>query len=165
MSFIDDVWLRRAHQALAAVFDVDDRTRNDMIQFLFDEGFWDAEKLSHEGALSRWRANLNPTKGEFWKLSEVWAISVRFRRPQLLKAWADSMGYELRERPSEERRQELLQRTVDLLEGLDAARVELQSDLARLFAPAPREHLPSAPGTRPSFCQREPTAVERIGAL
>lgn len=164
MSYIDDVWLRRAHQALAAVFDVDDRTRNDMIQFLFDEGFWDPEKLSHEGALARWRANLNPTKGEFWKLSEVWALSMRFRRPQLLQAWADSMGYELREVPSEARRQELLQRAVDLLEGLDAARAELQSDLQRLTAAAPREHLPSAPGSRPQFSLGSKTAVERIGA-
>lgn len=165
MTFIDDVWLRRAHQALTAVFDVDDRTRNDMIQFLFDEGFWDPEKLSHASALSRWRANLNPAKEEFWKVSEVWAISVRFRRPQLLLAWADSMGYEVRELPSDERRQELLQRAVELLEGLEAAHAELQSDLARLSAPATKEHLPSLPGSRPSFSKRPQTAVERIGAL
>ena len=165
MSYIDDVWLRRAHQCLAAVFDVDDRTRNDMIQFLFDEGFWDPKKLSHEAALARWRANLNPTKGEFWKLSEVWALSMRFRRPQLLQAWADSMGYALTEIPTEARRQELLQRTVDLLERLDAQREELVSDLQRLAAPAPKEHLAAPPGTRPAFCiGSELTAVERIGA-
>jgi len=164
MTYIDDVWLRRAHQTLAALFDVDDRTRNEMIQFLFDEGFWDPAKLSHENAITRWRANLNPTKGEFWKISEVWALSMRFRRPQLLQAFAGSMGYELREIPTEERRQALLQRAVDLLEGLDAARAELQADMQRLAAPPPKEHLVTPPGTRPQFSIAPPTAVERIGA-
>jgi hypothetical protein len=165
MTFIDETWLRRAHKALTAVFDVDDRTRNDMIQFLFDEGFWDPEKLTHEAALTRWRANCNPGKGEFWKIGEVWTLSVRFNRPQLMQAWAESMGYEVRAIPTAERQQVLLERMCNAMEQAEAARAETLAELQRLHAPPPREHLPSTPGTRPQFSMREPTAVERIGPL
>lgn len=164
MTFIDEKWLRRAHQALAEMFAVNDKTRDEMIQFLFDEGFWDPEKLSWEGALAKWRANLNPSKGEFWKISEVWALGLRFRRHHLLRAMADSLGYEIREVPTEVRKQELMERAVELLEEMEAARAELLAELARLTATPVREHLATPPGVRPSFSQRDPTPVELIGA-
>lgn len=45
--FLDDT---RAYEALQETFRVDTRTRRDMIQFLFDEGFWDPDKLTWEAA-------------------------------------------------------------------------------------------------------------------
>ncbi len=164
MSFIDETWLRRAHQAVKAVFDVDEHTRNDMIQFLFDEGFWDRDKLDWTAAITKFRGNCNPSKSEFWKISEVWAISLRFRRPHLMLAMAESMGHATYEIPTEARRQALMTRMVELHERFDEQRAELQADMQRLaVAPVP-ERLPSVPGQRPIFSMKEETAVERMGA-
>lgn len=45
MPWIDETWLQDALAALKATCDVDAHTRNAMIQFLLDNGFWDQEKL------------------------------------------------------------------------------------------------------------------------
>lgn len=80
----------RCAKCLAA----DGHQRKVMIQFLFDEGFWDAEKLTWDAAIARWNDNLNPGKSAFWKNSELWALMSRFGRHHLFLAMADDLGYE-----------------------------------------------------------------------
>lgn len=169
MPFIDETWLRKAHRALKETLDVDGATKRQMIQFLFDEGFWDAATLSWESAVARFNDNNNPTKQSFWKVGEVWALMVRFRRPDLLAGMAESMQFELRPIPTEERRLELLQANLDRLDRLSMDLAETRAELERLAAPAPDRPIPALPGARPAFSlpampSDEPrTAVERIG--
>lgn len=129
MSYIDDTWARQAFQALRQTLDVDDHTRKEMIQFLMDEGFWDAS-LAWPTAVARWNSCLNPTKSEFFKLGELWALMRRFRRHDLFLAMANDLGFEVRERPTEERRQQLLEQLVrvegDLLYEIQTARAQLE---------------------------------------
>jgi hypothetical protein len=171
MAFIDETWLRKAHRALKETLDVDQATKRDMIQFLFDEGFWDAGTLSWESAVARFNDNNNPTKQQFWKLGEVWALMLRFQRPDLVAAMAESMGFELRPIPTEERRQALLAANIDRLDRLSEALAETRAELERLASPAPARAIPALPGTRPAFSMQgeaggpQRSAVERIGPL
>lgn len=169
MSVIDETWLRRAFNAMQSMLDVDVRTRNAMIQFLIDEGFWSAEKLSNfDSAIAKWNACKNPQKSEFFKVSELWALALRFERHDLFAAIVEDLGYEpLRRRPTEERRQDLLQRIADVTERQQQEIAQLHAALARL-APAVPAAEPVIPGSRPSFslgsasCIPD-TAVGRIG--
>lgn len=168
MAYIDDTWLRKAHQALRQTFEVDASTRNEMIQFLFDEGFWDPEKLKWESAVSRFNDNSNPTKETFWKLGEIWALMLRFGRHQLLHAMAESLGYELRAVPTEERRIALLEQILALQMRYDETQADLRSELQRLQATPFEQRTAALPGQRPHFSLGErdaipTTAVERIG--
>lgn len=168
MAFIDDTWLRKAHQALRQTLDVDARVRNEMIQFLFDEGFWDPEKLKWESAVSRFNDNNNPTKETFWKLGELWALMMRFGRHQLLHAMAESLGYELRVLPTEARRIDLLERLIALQTNHDEAQQALVAELQRLQATPFEQAAAAIPGQRPHFSKpaigsMPPTAVGRIG--
>lgn len=168
MAFIDDTWLRKAHQALRQTFDVDARTRNEMIQFLFDEGFWDPDKLKWESAVSRFNDNGNPTKESYWKVGEVWALMMRFGRHQLFHAMGESLGYEMRVLPTEARRIELLERLVALQTSHDEHQQELLSELQRLQATPFEVRTPAIPGQRPHFSKAEhgtmpPTSVGRMG--
>lgn len=168
MSFIDECWLRKAHQALKATFEADSNTRRDMIQFLYDEGFWDPATLNWESAVSRFNDCNNPTKTQFWKIGEVWALMMRFERYELFQAMADSFGFEVRALPSEARRIALLERILHLQENFDASQQELRSDLERLCAVPLEPRLPSLPGRRPQFSRSdvaapEQTAVARVG--
>lgn len=163
MSYIDETWLRRAHHALKETLDVDQKTKQQMIQFLFDEGFWDVNSLTWDAAVARFNDNSNPTKAAFWKIGEVWALMLRFDRPQLLRAMAESTGYELRAIPTEERRQRLLQEANDRLVELQQQLAHTTAQIARL-AEAPYERpLHALPGTRPAFSLPEEDAVNRLG--
>ncbi len=84
MPWIDETWLQDALAALKATCDVDAHTRNAMIQFLLDNGFWDQEKLKDwTSAVAKFNSCLNPNKAEFFKIGELWALMRRFGRHQL----------------------------------------------------------------------------------
>lgn len=157
--FLDPIWMQRNLDALRETLDVDPAMRRDMIQFLFDEGLWDRETLSWSGAEARFAGCLNPSKQVFFKFSEILALMKRFRRYALLYAICEDLGFERpRQKPTEERRQELMQRLVDteqkLLDELTAGRAEL----ARLDE-APNVHLhPAIKEGRGSFSQQDPAA-------
>lgn len=151
MKFIDETWLRRAHQALKTTLDVDPKTKQQMIQFLFDQGFWDPTSLSWDAAQARFNDNGNPTKPSFWKIGEVWALMVRFERYELLAAMAESTGHELRAVPTEERRQRLLAQCNRQLEDLQVQLSQTASELARLNEMPVERPLTALPGTRPNF--------------
>lgn len=114
--WVDAAWTRRGLAALHAMLDVDDYTRKAMIQFLFDEGFWDAHKLTWDAAIAKWNDGKNPGKPGFFKIGELWALAARFERHQLFLAMAEDLGYEVRRTPTEERRQLLLERMAAAVE-------------------------------------------------
>lgn len=152
MPWIDAMWVQRGLDALHATLDVDTATKRDMIEFLFDEGFWDRERLSWEGAQARFNACLNPNKTEFFKLGEIWALSKRFRRCALVRAMADDLGFALRPVPTDERRHELLARLLDAQERLSLLLAETAGELKRLDAPEPPARV--APAVRTGEARR-----------
>lgn len=161
MPWLDDRWMSDAFRALKAAFDVDSRTRNLMIQFLREEGFWD-QAMSWDSAVAKWNSCLNPNKSEFFKIGEVWALCCRFDRHQLLEAMAASMGRELRTIPTEERRQVLLERIARATESCESEIAAARAALQRLEEPTPVAGAGLAPGAPPRFSVPA-TAVERIG--
>lgn len=129
-------WQQRGLNALRATLDVDSATKRDMIEFLFATGLWDREKLSWQAAVTRFNACLNPDKGDFFKLAEVWVLMKRFHRFDLLYAMAEDLGFApLQERPTEARRQQLLERLAEAHERHAVALEELSGELARLGMP------------------------------
>lgn len=111
MFHVDEVWMQRGLDALEDVFRVDDATKRDMIEYLFDAGFWNRDKLKWEAAVARFNDCLNPNKTQFFKVSEVWALMKAFGRDGLLHAMVEDLGYKpLHKLATEERRQELLER-------------------------------------------------------
>ena len=156
-AFLDDPWFERAFEALQEALRVEKRLQKEMIQFLFDEGFWDPDKLTWEAAATRFVGCLNRSKTDTnFKLSEIWALMKRFGRHHVFLAMADDLGYEVRLKPTEERRQDLLERAVTLLERLDDASTALRGDIERLVSgevhdPSPRAH----GGPRPSFSRAD----------
>ncbi|MDN5924171.1 MAG: hypothetical protein L0H70_04140 [Xanthomonadales bacterium] len=130
--WLDVGWTQRGLDALRDTLDVDAATKRDMIQFLFDEGFWDGERLTWPAAVARFNACNNPSKSEFWKLSELWALARRFERHALLHAMAEDMGFELRRVPTQERLQGLLERLVQTQTEVAAAIEASSAELARL---------------------------------
>lgn len=151
MAWIDESWLRSAFEALEATLKVDARLKRDMIQFLFDEGFWDTEKLSWPAAEARFNACLNPNKSDFFKIGELWALMKRFGRHELFLAMADDLGYEVRRKPTEERRMELLERIAIATERCEAASTTAAAELIRLER-TPDSKVARLPGGgRPSF--------------
>lgn len=140
---VDKLWMQRGLDALEEMFRVDDATKRDMIQFLFDEGFWDSSSLKWSAAVVRFNDCLNPGKDRFFKLAELWALAKAFHRHQLLHAMAEDLGYyPVRERPSEERRQELLARIAAAEERMLAGVLDAKRELGLLGeAPStPRMH-------------------------
>ncbi len=133
MAWTTQAWLREALASLKRTLDVDARTKNEMVQFLLDEGFWDKEKLSSwESAIAKFNSCLNPNKAEFFKVGELWALSKRFARHDLFLAMAADLGYEVRRIPTPERHQALLEE----LSGLQAQHLEaferISTQLAQL---------------------------------
>lgn len=153
MAWTTEAWLREALAALKRTLDVDARTKNQMVQFLLDEGFWDKEKISSwESAIAKFNSCLNPNKSEFFKVGELWALSKRFGRHDLFLAMAADLGYEVRRVPTAERQQQLLEDLVQLhaqhLEQVD----RINSQLAQLqAAPSTSPAPPLLPGQRPQF--------------
>lgn len=165
MSWITEAWLREALLALKRTLDVDPRTKNEMVQFLLDEGFWDKEKLSTwESAIAKFNSCLNPNKAEFFKIGELWALAKRFDRHELFLAQARDLGYEVRRIPTAERQQLLLEQLVELQASHTAAVEGIQAQLNQLqTAPAGPPAVPLPPGQRPHFSQPDGTLVDQVG--
>lgn len=109
--WLDGGWFKSGHAALRETLHVDADTRKAMIEFLYEAGLWDKERLSWPAAEARWNGCLNPAKPEYFKLAEVWALMREFGRHQLFLAMADDLGYERPMLiPTETRRMEILQR-------------------------------------------------------
>lgn len=157
----DENWQQTGLTALRETLDVDGHTRKAMIEFLFAEGFWDTSRLSWDAAVARWNDCLNPTKPAFFKLGELWALMRRFGRHHLLLALAEDLGYELRRKPTEERRQDLLARIETTLTRTEQELALAREALTTLDAPAtatlsvsgptPRFDLPDDDGTVGGF--------------
>lgn len=128
----DPAWSQRALEALREMFAIDNHQRKVWIEFLFDEGFWDRDRLSWDAAIARWNDNLNPGKPAFWKPSELWALASRFGRHHLFLAQAEDLGYEVRRRPTEERRQQLLEHLAEQMDATERALSDARAQLARL---------------------------------
>lgn len=156
--FLDEGWFEDAYRALTDTLRVDARGKRDMIQFLLDEGFWDAEKLSWPAAEARFNACLNRHKGDaHFKLGELCALMVRFDRHQFFLWQADMLGYEVRRKASLERVQELAERALDLQERQEAETAALRAELQRLLDNIPDEAPKPAPRAgwdRPKFSRR-----------
>jgi len=141
MPWLDPLWQQSCLDALKAMLDVDARTKRSMIEFLLEEGFWSRDKLDYDSAVARFNSCMNPRKPEFFKTSELWALAKRFDRPELILAMVEDLGYERpRRRPTEERRQLLLERIADGVARLDTTLAAARAELARIdaAAPAPR---------------------------
>ncbi len=157
MSWLDESWGEFALDALRETLKVDARLRRDMIQFLYDEGFWDPEKLSWAAAEARFNACLNPNKEVYFKLGEVWALMKRFGRHQLFLAMAEDLGfYPPQLKPTEARRLELMERLTAALESSEREVAAARAGLARLDdnLPGYTPTQPSAHKPRPSFSRR-----------
>jgi hypothetical protein len=150
--WIDAAWSQRGLAALHAMLDVDDHTRKAMIQFLFDEGFWDQHKLTWDAACARWNDCKNPSKPAFFKVGELWALAWRFERHQLFLSMADNLSYEVRRRPTPERQQQLLERMAGAVERCEQQLATARTELARLnLAAAPRALAPVREQGQPRF--------------
>lgn len=109
--WITPAWVQGALDALRDAFDVDAHHKREMIEFLYAEGLWDRTKLTWDAAITKFNACLNPDKPDRFSLVEIWVLSKRFDRPQLVIAMLEDLGYEApRRRASEERRQAALER-------------------------------------------------------
>lgn len=142
--WIDAAWSARGLAALRAMLDVDDHTRRKMVQFLFDEGFWDPEKLTWDAAIARWNDCKNPGKSAFFKLGELWALALRFERHQLFLAMADNLGYEVRRIPTPERQQQLVTRLTAAMTQCEATLSSCRAELARINVSA-EHHAEASP--------------------
>lgn len=165
MAFIDDTWLRTAFTSLRATFDVDQKTKGQMVQFLLDEGFWQQDKLTWDAAIARFNGCLNPNKAEFFKMGEIWALMSRFGRHELFHAMAADLGYELRVMPTEERRQQLLERIANSTERLETEIGSARAALERLAVNPPPPLQVVQPGQKAHFSVAGEglSAVERVG--
>lgn len=164
MAFVDDTWLRVAFTSLRATFEVDNKTKAAMVQFLMDEGFWQADKLTWDAAMARFNSCLNPNKSEFFKMGEIWALMSRFGRHDLFHAMAEDLGYELRVKPTEERRQQLLERIASSTERMESEIAQARGALERLEINPPQPAQQIHPGQKPHFSVADGlNAVQRIG--
>lgn len=150
---LDPMWMQRGWDALRETLNVDDTTKAAMIRFLLDEGFWDKEHLSWEGAERRFNACLNPGRPEYFKIYELWALMKRFHRFQLLYAMAEDLSFRpLEPRPTEERRLELLERIAAAEERRNAEVSHARAELEKLdAAPDPVRVHPAFQESRGGF--------------
>lgn len=125
-------WQQGHLTALREALDVNPDLKRQMVQFLFDTGLWNAAELTWDNAIARFNANLNPGRGTAFKLVEILVLCKRFERHALFLAWADDLGFEVRHKPTEERRQQLLERLVDALERNAAISAQASRELAAL---------------------------------
>jgi len=170
----DAVWVQRGLDALKLTLDVDPVLKQQMIDFLLEEGFWDRRRLSDAAARTRFNACLNPGKPDFFKLSEIWALMKRFRRYELLYAMCADMGFEPPVQiPVRERRAELIRRQQQLRQERDAELAEVERLLQQLDVeegadaderPSLRIH-PAVREPGPAFNLDEPRDVDGPGAF
>ena len=152
MPYLDDSWFEAGYQALLESLNFDDAIRKEAIQFLFDEGFWDPEKLSWDAAVKRFRDCCNRNKSDaHWKLPEIWSLMKRFGRHDFALAMMDDLGYEVRQKPTEERRQTLIARALDALEANHTVCQALTAELERLNSGEVFQSSARAGRPRPAF--------------
>lgn len=132
--WLNPAWLQRALDAMRTMLlHVEPDLRREMIDFLLEVGFWDRSKIStFANAETRWLACLNPGSQSYFKVVELWALMKRFGRHQLFQAMGDDLGYELRLRPTEERRQLLLEQLRTDVQVAAMALVRATDELAKL---------------------------------
>lgn len=125
--WVSPEWSQRAMNVLQETLDVHPELKVEMVKFLIDNGFW-SDKLTAHSAMSRFNGNLNPDRpGEFFKLSEVWALMKRFGRHALFVAMAEDLGYEVRRKPTDERILDAVERLAhELQRSNDAAQLARQ---------------------------------------
>lgn len=129
----DPEWLQMGMDAMRATFAVEPALKQQMIDFLLDEGFWDHRTLSPRAAQTKFNACLNPSKPDFFKLSELWALMKRFRRYHLWLAMGADLGFEEpRQIPTEVRRIELLERLVMAQERAASELAHIHNELQRM---------------------------------
>jgi len=110
-------WVQRGLDALKATLDTSAELKSEMIEFLFEAGFWDSSKLSFPAATARFNACMNPERrSEFFKVGEIWALMKRFNRHQFFLAMADDLGYRVERIPTDELRLRAMERIADALE-------------------------------------------------
>jgi hypothetical protein len=131
-TWLDDRWMQDGLDAMRDTLDVHAHLRKQMIEFLYDAGLWDKESLSFDAAVARWNANLNPGKPGFFKIAEVVALSLAFRRFAFLHWWNEKAGLETREKPTLERQNEILGRLAEASEEYNAILARAEGDLRRL---------------------------------
>jgi hypothetical protein len=151
---IDAQWAQRGLDAIRSTLDVDGATKRQMIEFLFEEGFWERGKLSWDAAISRFNDCLNPGKPAFFKIGEVWALMLHFERHELFYAMARDLGFELRRIPTEERRQSLLERIAIATEANTAIIAAATAELGRLGVEPPPSQDSPGQNTRFSLVER-----------
>lgn len=143
--WLDDQWFTAAGDALREMMEISPQQKRDMIQFLLDEGFWDAERLTWEAAVTRFNACLNPNKRDAsFKVTELWALAKRFDRHHLFVAIVQDLGYEVRVKPTESRRQELLERIALAAEQCARVVEGAQAELVRIDQAPMTSRAPSA---------------------
>lgn len=147
-SFVDAAWMQRGLDALREAFDTNAALKSQMVQFLFDAGFWDANRLHWDAAITRFNQCMNPSRSDVnFKLAEVWALTKRFRRYALFFAMCDDLGFERpRQIPTEARHQQLLERTADAIEALAENLAYVRGEFERLGVPDPTTRI--HPGLR-----------------
>lgn len=143
--FLEQEFFDGAYEALRETLRVESAMKREMIQFLQDEGFWDAD-VKWTSAEARFNACVSRTKGEFFKVSELWALMKRFGRHHLFLAMAEDLGYEVRRRTDLERVQLLLEDVLEKLDERDASTASLRAMLQNVVV----EKIDGAPaGARP----------------
>lgn len=149
--WLDAAWMQRGLSALRNTLDSD--SKDQMITFLFETGFWDKESLTWEAAVARFNACLNPQKANVnFKVAELWALMKQFDRHEFFHAMADDLGYEIRRKSSNERVIESNERLAAAIEENTRALAEASSARKALITPAtpPRIH-PAFQGGTGSF--------------
>jgi hypothetical protein len=125
-------WSQRCLAAMADTLDVNADLKREMIQFLLDSGFWDASKLEWPAAVTKFNACLRPDNRENFSNLQLWGLMKRFERYAWFEAMADDLGFEIRRKPTEERRIELLNRLVVALEQANSISAAAQAELHAL---------------------------------
>lgn len=90
----DAEWFDRCHKALVADFGDNPDTKPDMVQFMFDAGFYDPKTLTPAAGLQRFNDCLNPNRAHRFKIVEVLALARRFRRVAFVSLIMREMGAE-----------------------------------------------------------------------
>lgn len=130
---VEDAFFSNAFEALQETISSDRHVRKEMIQFLLDEGFWPAD-MKWDSATARFNACLNPSKPEYFKISELWALMRRFDRHHLFLAMAEDLGYEVRRRTDLERVQLLYEEILARLDARDSEDRTLRAQAVALMA-------------------------------
>jgi hypothetical protein len=128
-------WIQRGFDVLRATLDHSQRDKVEAVEFLFACGMWDRTKQTHDAAISRYNSNLNPEKAMQFKLSEIWALMKHLRRFDLLHAMAEDCGFRLVAIPTEERKQELLERFTTAMEANNAIAQQALAELQGIDTP------------------------------